>query len=95
MKPSRQNHYGGRFTTQLKGIGDITGNFAQRKIRGMVNGNVLVLLAHERIPTATDPALRALVQRFLNAYPAELPNRPDFDERALNTNAPPSRDTAR
>jgi hypothetical protein len=29
-----------------------------------------------------------MVQRFLNAFPAELPNRPDFDARALNTNAP-------
>ena len=28
------------------------------------------------------------MQRFLNAYPSELPNRPDFDPRALNTNAP-------
>ena len=55
---------------------------------GMVNGNVLVPLASERSPLATDPAVRAIVQRFLNAYPAELPNRPDFDPRALNTNAP-------
>ncbi|MBS1824805.1 MAG: TonB-dependent receptor [Acidobacteria bacterium] len=88
VKPSRQNNYGGRFTTHVRGLGDITANFNQRKIRGMVNGNVLVPLANERTPTATDPALRALVQRFLNAYPNELPNRPDFDERALNTNAP-------
>jgi hypothetical protein len=29
-----------------------------------------------------------LIERYLAAYPAELPNRPDFDERALNTNAP-------
>ncbi len=88
VKPSRQNHYGGRFTTQVRGLGDLTANFNQRKIRGMVNGNVLVPLANERTPTATDPALRALIQRFLDAYPNELPNRPDFDERALNTNAP-------
>ena len=54
----------------------------------MVNGNVLVPLASERTPLTTDPAARAIVQRFLDAYPAQLPNRPDFDPRALNTNAP-------
>jgi hypothetical protein len=30
---------------------------------------------------------RAIVQRFLNAYPAELPNRTDINEHALNTNS--------
>lgn len=90
VKPSRQNQYGGRFTTKVRGLGDVTGNFTQRKIRGMVNGNVLVPLANERTPTTTDPALRAVITRYLSAYPNELPNRPDFDERALNTNAPQS-----
>ncbi len=56
VKPSRQNNYGGRFTTPVRGLGDVTANFSQRKIRGMVNGNVLVPLANERTPTATDPA---------------------------------------
>ena len=60
----------------------------QRKIRGMVNGNVLVPLAEERIPLATDPATRSIVQRYLNAYPNVLPNRLDFDPRALNINSP-------
>jgi hypothetical protein len=54
----------------------------------MVNGNVLVPLAEERTPLTTDPETRAAVQKFFNAYPAALPNRPDFDPRALNTNAP-------
>ncbi len=53
----------------------------------MVNGNVLVPLANERQPVTTDPATRAIVQKFLDAFPDELPNRPDFDIRALNTNA--------
>ncbi len=53
-----------------------------------MNGNVLVPLADERTPKTTDPAKRAIVQSFLDAYPNELPNRPDFDIRALNTNAP-------
>lgn len=88
VQPSRQNHYGARFSGAWEKLGALTGSFQQRKTRGMVNGNVLVPLAGERTPLATDPAVRAVVERFLNAYPAELPNRPDFDPRALNTNAP-------
>ena len=88
VKPSHQNQYGARFTTNVKSLGALTGTFSQRNVQGMVNGNVLVPLAGERTPQATDPNLRALIQRFLNAYPNQLPNRTDFDERALNTNAP-------
>ncbi len=88
LLPSRQNQYGGRFSGNIKGLGSLTGGVTNRKIRGMVNGNVLVPLPSERTPLATDPAIRAVVQRFLAAYPATLPNRTDFDERALNTNAP-------
>ena len=54
----------------------------------MVNGNVLVPLAAERTPLTPDPALRTVILRFLGAYPAQLPNRLDFDARALNTNSP-------
>jgi hypothetical protein len=36
----------------------------------------------------TDPGIRRIVERFLAAYPNELPNRTDIDPRALNTNAP-------
>ena len=86
--PSRRNSYGFRGTAEAGRLGFVTFSGSQRKIRGMVNGNVLVPLASERTPLATDPAVRAIVQKFLNAYPAELPNRPDFDPRALNTNAP-------
>lgn len=86
--PSRRNSYGGRFTSRLGQLGDLTAAASQRKIRGMVNGNVLVPLAGERTPLAADPSVRAIVSRFLAAYPDLLPNRPDFDPRALNTNAP-------
>lgn len=88
VKPSHRNSYGVRTTGQMGKSTWLTANVSQQKIRGMVNGNVLVPLAGERTPLATDPAVRALVQRFLDAYPTELPNRPDFDARALNTNAP-------
>ncbi|MCW5983057.1 MAG: hypothetical protein KIT09_33520 [Bryobacteraceae bacterium] len=88
VKPSRRNHYGGRFSTTLGNRAYLSGDVSQRKIRGMVNGNVLVPLASERAPRAADPAVYDKVARFLAAYPDELPNRPDFDVRALNTNAP-------
>jgi hypothetical protein len=87
VEPSHRNNYGGRFTGRLGKKAEVTASASQRKILGMVNGNVLVPLASERAPLATDPAVRAIVARFLAAYPAELPNRTDFDPRALNTNA--------
>ncbi|MEP7367523.1 MAG: TonB-dependent receptor, partial [Acidobacteriota bacterium] len=87
VQPSRRNSYGMRFTGEAGPLGYLTGTFGQRKIQGMVNGNVLVPLASERTPLTTDPAAREIVQHFLDAYPATLPNRPDFDQRALNTNA--------
>lgn len=87
VQPSRRNFYGGRFTGATP-LGDLTGAFSQRKVRGMVNGNVLAPLATERIPLTTDPVLYGIVSRYLAAYPEATPNRPDFDPRALNTNAP-------
>ncbi len=92
VMPSRMNNYGARITGKLAGIGSVTGNFSQRKLRGVVNGNVLVLLPSEHTPLVTDPAARAIISRFVAAYPAVQPNRPDFDPRALNTNAPQSMD---
>lgn len=92
VQPSRRNHYGLRATGGAGGTGNLSLAASQRKIRGMVNGNVLVPLPWERTPLATDPAVRALVSRWLEAYPPVAPNRPDFDPRALNTNAPQSVD---
>ncbi len=92
VAPSRQNRYGARFGAPAGPLGDIFAEFSGRKTRGMVNGNVLVPLAGERSPLAADPALRATISRFFAAYPAQLPNRLDFDPRALNTNSPQSID---
>jgi hypothetical protein len=88
VRPSRQNRFGGRFTGRAGAMGWLSGSHQQNKIRGMVNGNVLVPLASERTPLTRDPAAAAIIQRWLDAYPRELPNRPDFDPRALNTNSP-------
>ena len=89
VKPSHRNQFGGNITGLLpKSFGALTAGFSQRHIRGMVNGNVLVPLESERTPRTDDPQRRAIIQSFLDAYPDELPNRPDFDIRALNTNSP-------
>jgi len=88
VRPSRRNSYGWRAGGAAGPLGRLSLAGSQRKIRGMVNGNVLVPLAGERAPLAKDPAVRALISRWLEAYPSALPNRPDFDPRALNTNAP-------
>jgi len=88
VKPARQNAYGGRAAGDLGKAGFLTVNAGQRKVRGMVNGNILVPLLSERTPTATDPRVRAVVEKYFAAYPAIAPNRTDFDQRALNHNAP-------
>ncbi len=88
VQPGRQNAYGGRATGDLGKAGYLTVNLGQRKVRGMVNGNVLVPLLSERTSTSPDPAVRAVINRYFQAYPAVAPNRTDFDSRALNTNSP-------
>ncbi|MCX6628006.1 MAG: TonB-dependent receptor, partial [Candidatus Solibacter sp.] len=93
VKPARENQFGGAFASPLWHGATLSIDVVKQKIRGSVNGNVLVPRADERTPLATDPALRNVVQRFLDAYPADLPNRTDISERALNLNAPQHVDT--
>ena len=86
--PSRRNQYGFRFggplaSDRLSFL--VTGE--ETRESGFVNDNVLVPLPSERVSTATDPEVRALVQKWLAAYPEELPNRTEIDKRLLNTNA--------
>ncbi len=88
VKPARENDYGFRFSLPVWRGGALSIDAGQRKIRGQVNGNVLVPSLDERTPLATDPAVRAIVARYLNAYPLALPNRTDINPRALNTNSP-------
>lgn len=88
MQPSDRNFYDGRLTGEVPRVGALTAAYSQRDIRGMVNGNVLVPLPEARTLLATDPSVRAVVQRFQAAYPKAAPNRPDFDPRALNPNSP-------
>lgn len=88
VQPGRQNSWGARGAGAIGKFGFLTVGFGQRKVRGMVNGNVLVPLLSERSSTSPDPAVREVVNRYFQAYPAVAPNRTDFDQRALNTNSP-------
>jgi hypothetical protein len=87
VKPARDNDYGFAVGAPLWRSSNFFMQGSQQKLHGNVNGNVLVPRADERFPLATDPAARAIVQKFLDAYPAELPNRTDINQRALNTNS--------
>jgi hypothetical protein len=88
VKPARENEYGFNFGLSPWRNTKLFTDGSQQKVRGNVNGNVLVPRPDERTPLVTDPATRAIVAKFLGAYPAELPNRTDINVRALNTNAP-------
>jgi hypothetical protein len=87
MQPAHDNDYGFSFTAPLWNGANVIIEGSQSKMRGSVNGNVLVPLQSERTPLTTDSATRALVQRFLDAYPVQLPNRTDISPHALNTNS--------
>ncbi len=98
VKPARENDYGFNAGFSLSQRTKFFFDASQQKIRGSVNGNVLVPRPDERTLLDFDPktgvpvdaATKALVARFLAAYPKELPNRTDINPRALNTNAPQS-----
>ncbi len=92
VQPARENSCG--FSTGLPAwrAGYLFLQAKQDKLRGSVNGNVLVPKPDERTPSTADPERRAIVERFLAAYPNELPNRTDINPRALNTNSPQSID---
>ncbi len=88
VQPARENDYGFNVGAPLWTGSHWSIDASQQKLRGVVNGNVLVPKADERTPLTNDPELRPIVERYLAAYPAALPNRTDINERALNTNAP-------
>ena len=85
--PARENSYGVNLAAPVGPLGGLTLAISQNKIRGNVNGNVLIPLPEERTPLAKDPATRAAVQSLLEGYPDVPPNRPDIAARAHNTNS--------
>ena len=93
VKPAHTNQYGFQLGAGLWKGAVLSLEGSEDRNRGYVNGNVLVPLASERTILTTKPAAVKLLQRFLNAYPDQAPNRTDIDPRALNTNAPQSIDT--
>ena len=95
VQPARENDYGFSVNLPVWQGGAFTIDASRRKVRGQVNGNVLVPTAEERTPLTNDPATRAIVLAIFNAFPAEPPNRTDIDPRALNTNSPQSIDNDR
>lgn len=87
VKPARENDYGLSIGIPLRQGSRLQIDAAQQKLRGNVNGNILVPTRDERTPLTTDPLRREFVERILNAFPDELPNRTERTPRALNTNA--------
>jgi len=85
VRPAVEHRYGFQTGWRPWKGGYVSLNGGQDRLRGNVNGNVLVPLEEERTPLTTNPAERALISRFLAAYP--LPNRGDVYSRALNANA--------
>ena len=88
VKPSRRNQYGFRVGGPM-GSDRLSFLLTAEETResGFVNGNVLVPMPSDRTALAEDPAIRALIQSWLDAYPAEAPNQPEIDPNLLNTNA--------
>lgn len=93
VRPARDNQFGARLTTPLWRNAWLTLDGSHEARRGFVNGNILVPLTSERSCLSPDPRICAIINRFFAAWPAQAPNRPDIDTRALNTNAPQSIDT--
>ncbi len=93
VQPAHENDYGFTLGAPVWRGGALQLDGSQQKLRGSVNGNVLIPKPDERTPLTNDPALRRVVQRFLDAYPKVAPNRTDINPRALNTNAPQSINT--
>src|SRR5438067_610617 len=74
VQPAHQNEYGFGLAAPLWKGGYLSIEGSQQKIRGSVNGNILVPKLSERTPLAAYPATRRIVERFLSAYPDIAPN---------------------
>jgi hypothetical protein len=94
VQPARENDYGFALGAPAWPHSWFFLEGSRAALRGSVNGNVLVPRPDERQPLAADSATRALVTRYLAAYPRELPNRTDINPRALNTNSPQAIDNS-
>jgi len=87
VRPARDNQAGFNLGSGLWKNAFLTADASLQRTSGFVNGNILVPLDSERRPLTTNPEAGRLIQRFLDAFPTERPNRTDIDRRALNTNS--------
>lgn len=87
VRPARDNTLGLTLGSPLWKGAFLSVDGSAQESSGYVNGNVLVPLDSERTPRTTDVAAARLIQKFLDAYPKERPNRTDIDRRSLNTNS--------
>src|SRR6266849_2841374 len=69
VKPAHENDYGFTAGLGLWHGAHLVLNGSGQRVRGSVNGDVLVPLASERAPLTTDPAAYRLIQHWLDAYP--------------------------
>src|SRR5690606_9143436 len=88
VQPARDNSYGFNVVLPAWKNAFLTLEGSQQKLRGQVNGNVLIPLPEERTPLARDPATAARVAEMMSKFPNVPPNRTDISARMLNTNAP-------
>ncbi|MDZ7637465.1 MAG: hypothetical protein U5J83_04325 [Bryobacterales bacterium] len=88
VQPARDNSYGFNVVLPAWKNAFLTVEGSQQKLRGQVNGNVLIPLPEERSPLARDPATALRVAEMMSKFPNLLPNRTDINVRMLNTNAP-------
>ena len=91
VKPARENEIGLNLAGPLWRGARGSFDLSRQAIRGNVNGNVIVPPLSARTPLAAEPRLRAIVQRYLDAYPAPDPLR--LDVHAVNVNSEQRIDT--
>jgi hypothetical protein len=92
VQPARENEVGFGLLAPLGGKTSLFAEASRQRLRGNVNGNILMPLPSEREPLTTNPAEAAFVRRLLSAYPNVAPNRADIDPRMHNTNSTQSID---
>ncbi|MCW5964632.1 MAG: hypothetical protein KIT83_11385, partial [Bryobacterales bacterium] len=88
VQPARDNSYGFNVVLPAWKKAFLTIDGSQQKLRGQVNGNVLIPLPEERIPLTSDVGVGRRVAEMFSKYPAVEPNRQDINPRMLNANAP-------
>lgn len=90
VRPARDNLWGARLAAPLWRNAFFSFDGAINLKSGYVNGNVLIPRPQERSCLSPDPRICAIINRFLLAWPNQVPN---IDDHALNTNARQSIDT--